>query len=130
MPDYVGQGPASANVASLRNRGVELALTYRDAVGKLGYSANVNLTAINNKHYQPGWGQPHRQRQRAFANSAILRSPMWAAKIAYFYGLQDEGIFHNQGEIDAYKNAAGTLIQPQRQTGRREIPGRERRRQN
>ena len=116
VPDYVGQGPASANVASLRNRGVELALTYRDAVGKLGYSANVNLTAINNKVTSLGGASP-------IASGNVLSQIGYTTltdvgrEVAYFYGLQDEGIFHNQGEIDAYKNAAGTLIQPNAKPG-------------
>ena len=33
VPDYVGQAPASANVGALRNRGLELALNYRNEIG-------------------------------------------------------------------------------------------------
>ncbi|MEJ7661073.1 MAG: hypothetical protein WKG07_16375 [Hymenobacter sp.] len=38
-------------------------------------------------------------------------------EVAYFYGLQADGVFHNQGEIDAYKNTTGTLIQPNAKPG-------------
>ena len=116
VPDYVGQGPASANVASLRNRGVELALTYRDAVGKLGYTANVNFSAINNRITSLGGASPIPSGNvlAQFGNTTLTDV---GREIAYFYGLQAQGIFHNQGEIDAYKNAAGTLIQPKAQPG-------------
>ncbi len=116
VPDYVGQGPASANVASLRNRGVELALTYRDAIGKLGYTANVNFTAINNRVTSLGGATP-------IASGNVVSQIGYTTltdvgrEVAYFYGLQAQGVFHSQGEIDAYKNAAGTLIQPNAKPG-------------
>lgn len=116
VPDYVGQGPASANVASLRNRGLELALTYRDAIGKLGYTANVNFTAINNRVTSLGGASPIASGNvlAQFGNTTLTDV---GHEVAYFYGLQAQGVFHNQGEIDSYKNAAGTLIQPNAKPG-------------
>ncbi|AMR28581.1 hypothetical protein A0257_16745 [Hymenobacter psoromatis] len=116
VPDYVGQGPAPANVASLRNRGLELALTYRDAIGKLGYTANINFTSINNRVTSLGGASPI-----ASGNvlSQIGNTTLTDAghEVAYFYGLQAEGVFHSQAEVDSYKNAAGTLIQPNAKPG-------------
>jgi TonB-linked SusC/RagA family outer membrane protein len=111
VPDYVGQAPASANVGALRNRGLELALNYRNAIGKLQYNVGVNFTKINNVVTSLGGGT-------AIASGNVL--PQIGSttltdvgrEIAFFYGLQAQGVFHNQGEIDAYKNAAGTLVQP------------------
>ncbi len=116
VPDYVGQGPAPANVASLRNRGVELVLTYRDAIGKLGYTANVNFTAINNRVTSLGGATP-------IASGNVVSQIGYTTltdvgrEVAYFYGLQAQGVFHSQGEIDAYKNTTGTLIQPNAKPG-------------
>jgi TonB-linked SusC/RagA family outer membrane protein len=116
VPDYVGQAPASANVASLRNRGLELALTYRNNVGKLGYSANVNLTTVNNRVTSLGGANP-------IASGNVISQIGYTTltdaghEIAYFYGLQAQGVFHSQAEVDAYKNAAGALIQPNAKPG-------------
>ncbi|RZL06180.1 MAG: SusC/RagA family TonB-linked outer membrane protein, partial [Hymenobacter sp.] len=111
VPDYVGQAPASANVGSLRNRGLELALNYRDAVGKLQYSVGLNFTKINNVITSLGGANP-------IANGNVLVQTGNTTltdvgrEVAYFYGLQAQGVFHNQGEIDSYRGAAGALIQP------------------
>ncbi len=103
-------------MASLRNRGLELALTYRDAIGKLGYTANVNFTAINNRITSLGGATPITSGNvlAQFGNTTLTDV---GHEVAYFYGLQDKGLFHNQGEIDAYKNADGSLIQPNAKPG-------------
>ena len=115
VPDYVGQGPSSANVASLRNRGLELALTYRNTLGKLGYSANVNFTAINNRITDLGGATPIASGNvlSAFGNTTLTDV---GHEVAYFYGLQAQGVFHSQAEIDAYKGSLG-LIQPNAKPG-------------
>ena len=116
VPDYVGQAPASANVGSLRNRGLELALNYRNSVGKLQYNLGLNFTKINNVVTSLGGGT-------AIAAGNVLTQignttlTDVGHEVAYFYGLQADGVFHNQGEVDAYKNAAGALIQPNAQPG-------------
>ncbi|MDJ0363639.1 TonB-dependent receptor [Hymenobacter sp. H14-R3] len=116
VPNYVGQGPPAANVAALRNRGLELALTYRDVIGKLGYTANVNLTTINNRITSLGGATPIASGNvlAQFGNTTLTDV---GREVAYFYGLEDKGIFHNQGEVDAYKNADGSLIQPNAKPG-------------
>ncbi|WP_324678327.1 TonB-dependent receptor [Hymenobacter sp. GOD-10R] len=111
VPDYVGQAPAPANVGSLRNRGLELALSYRNTVGKLQYNVGVNFTKINNVVTSLGGGN-------AIAAGNVLPQignttlTDVGREIAFYYGLKAQGVFHNQGEIDAYKNAAGGLVQP------------------
>jgi TonB-linked SusC/RagA family outer membrane protein len=111
VPDYVGQAPASANVGALRNRGLELALNYRNAIGKLQYNVGVNFTKINNVVTSLGGGN-------AIASGNVL--PQIGSttltdvgrEIAFYYGLQAQGVFHSQGEIDGYRNASGGLVQP------------------
>jgi TonB-linked SusC/RagA family outer membrane protein len=115
VPDYVGQAPASANVGALRNRGLELALNYRNEIGKLQYNVGVNFTKINNVVTSLGGGN-------AIAAGNVLTQignttlTDVGREVAYYNGLQAQGVFHNQGEIDAYTytNAAGvrTLVQP------------------
>jgi len=111
VPDYVGQGPASANVASLRNRGVELALNYQDEVGKFRYNVGVNLTHITNLVTDLGGANPIASGNVLSQIGNTTRTDV-GHEIGYFYGLQADGIFHTQAEVDNYKNAAGVALQP------------------
>ncbi|PJJ47799.1 TonB-linked SusC/RagA family outer membrane protein [Hymenobacter chitinivorans DSM 11115] len=111
LPDFVGQAPAPANVGALRNRGLELALNYRNEVGKLQYNVGVNFTKINNVVTSLGGANPIASGNvLTQINNTTLTDV--GREIAFFYGLQAEGVFHNQGEIDAYKNKDGALVQP------------------
>ncbi|RZK22950.1 MAG: TonB-dependent receptor, partial [Hymenobacter sp.] len=114
VPDYLGQAPASANVGTLRNRGLELALSYRNEIGKLQYNVGVNFTKINNVITSLGGANPI-----ASGNTQIgytTRTDV-GHEIAYFYGLQALGVFHTQDEATSYVSAAGTPIQPNAKAG-------------
>ncbi|MCB2377960.1 TonB-dependent receptor [Hymenobacter sp. BT635] len=111
VPDYVGQAPASANVGALRNRGLELALNYRNEIGKLQYNVGLNFTKINNVVTDLGGATPIASGNvLTQINNTTLTDV--GREIAFFYGLKADGVFHNQGEIDAYRNADGGLVQP------------------
>jgi TonB-linked SusC/RagA family outer membrane protein len=116
VPDYVGQAPASANVGALRNRGLELALNYRNEIGRLQYNVGINFTKINNVVTSLGGGTP-------IAAGSVLPQignttlTDVGREVAFYYGLQAQGVFHNQGEIDAYTytndvTGVRTLVQP------------------
>jgi TonB-linked SusC/RagA family outer membrane protein len=114
VPDYLGQAPASANVGTLRNRGLELALSYRNEIGKLGYNVGLNFTKINNVITDLGGANPI-----ASGNTQIgftTRTDV-GREIAYFYGLQALGVFHTQDEAASYVSAGGTRIQPTAKAG-------------
>lgn len=49
LPIYVGYDPPTINNGTVRNRGVELSLSYKDKIGELGYSFTANLQANRNK---------------------------------------------------------------------------------
>ncbi|HEX8327713.1 MAG TPA: TonB-dependent receptor [Hymenobacter sp.] len=114
VPNYLGQAPASANVGTLRNRGLELALSYRNEIGKLQYNAGVNFTKINNVITSLGGANPISQgnTQAGFTTRTDV-----GREIAYFYGLKALGIFRTQDEASGYVNSAGTPIQPTAKAG-------------
>ena len=114
-PDYLGLGPAAANVASLVNRGLELALSYRNVAGKFRYDVNVNLTKIHNEVTDLGGADPIASGNiiSQLGNTTLTNV---GREIAFFYGLKTDGIFHSQGEVDAYTGANGR-IQPLAQPG-------------
>lgn len=114
-PDYIGLGPAAANVASLVNRGLELALTYRNTVGQFRYDVNVNLTRIHNEVTSLGGADPIASGNiiSQLGNTTLTDV---GREIAFFYGLKTDGIFHSQSEVDRYTGANGR-IQPLAQPG-------------
>ncbi|UOQ80442.1 TonB-dependent receptor [Hymenobacter sp. 5414T-23] len=111
VPDYVGQAPASANVGSLRNRGLELALGYRNQIGKLQYNLGLNFTKISNEITDLGGANPIAS-GNVLVQTGNTTLTSVGREIAYFYGLKADGIFRNQSEVDAYKGSTGALIQP------------------
>ena len=116
VADYVGRAPAPANVASLRNRGLEMALEYRSNAGKFTYDVNLNMTIINNKVTSLGGANPIASGNvlSQIGNTTLTDV---GREVAYFYGLKDLGVFHTQGELDAYKDKNGQLIQPNAKLG-------------
>ena len=116
VPDFIGAAPASANVASMQNKGIELALNYRNEAGKFRYDVGINFTHINNKVTDLGGADPIASGNiiSQMGNTTLTDV---GREIAYFYGLQTNGIFHTQAEIDAYRNANNTLVQPNAKPG-------------
>lgn len=107
-PPSVGNYPPFVNAGDVTNKGVEIELGYRKYEGKFNYDINLNASIMSNNvtYLNPlldrvvgtqvgtGW------RATAFE----LDQPVW-----YFRGYKTDGIFQNQAEIDAYKNANGGL---------------------
>jgi TonB-dependent starch-binding outer membrane protein SusC len=102
-------GNPVVNAASLRNSGFEVSLTYKEEKEKFSYSANLNVTTLNNKVKKLGFG-----RTEIFSGNTIttLGEPtgMW-------YVLETDGLFQTQAEVDNYKNKAGVVIQPTAKPG-------------
>jgi TonB-linked SusC/RagA family outer membrane protein len=111
VPDLIGQAAAAANVASLRNRGLELALNYQNEIGKFRYSAGVNFTSIDNEVTSLGGASPIAGANVISQLGNITRTDV-GREIGYFYGLKSTGIFHSQEEVNSYVNNQGAPLQP------------------
>lgn len=117
VADYIGAAPPSANVASMRNKGLELAVNYHsNAVRKFRYDVGINFTKINNKITSLGGASPIASGNviSQMGNTTLTDV---GYEIAYFYGLKTNGIFHSQDEVNNYKTPAGVLIQPNARPG-------------
>lgn len=89
--------PSDANIGEINNRGIEMALGYRNSVGDFTYSISGNFTTTKNEVISlgeipeiisgNGGAQTHR--------TAVGES------IGYFYGYKTDGIYQNQAEADA-----------------------------
>lgn len=98
-PVSVGAGYAITNAGSLRNTGIEFMVSWKDKLGKFGYSLSINgaynkneVTALGNDDSDIISGDYHR---------TSVGHP-----VGSIYGYVQDGIFQNQAEIDNYYPAS------------------------
>ena len=108
-----GTNPAYINGGDVENKGVEIALTWNDKIGKdFGYNIGVNfatnkneVTRIANENgYINGVGSILSQ-----GTEYIYRAEI-GKPIGYFYGMSYSGIWQNQAEIDAARQAGKAVL--------------------
>ncbi|MCI4668069.1 MAG: TonB-dependent receptor [Bacteroidia bacterium] len=109
VPRFVGAFPAKINAGSITNRGIELGLNYRNYEGKLGYEVGINFTSISNVIDTLGPIPFIESGSVSRAGNTTRTEPGF--EIAYFYGLQTNGVFNDEAEVNAH-NVDGALIQP------------------
>lgn len=105
VPGISGTVPGIGNLGSIENRGVELALNWRDQIGDWGYSIGGNLTTIKNKVLslvQEGYSIIAGDKQQSYT--------MAGYPIGYFYGYKVEGVYQTEEEIaNSPKNTLATV---------------------
>lgn len=101
------------NAASLRNKGVELGVTYKMNNGPFKWDLSVNGTTIQNRVISVGnqGGGINYIESASFVRSEIGH-PM-----SSWYVIKTAGIFQTQAEIDNYKDKNGNKIQPNAKPG-------------
>lgn len=104
-------GNPAVNAASLRNKGFELAISYRPKMtGLFRWDATLNFTTIKNEVVAFG-NATTKYTQLGDARTQLGRS------IGEWYVLKTDGIFQSQAEIDAHKGSTGQVLQPWAQPG-------------
>jgi TonB-linked SusC/RagA family outer membrane protein len=110
VPHSVGLGPASVNAGEIENKGIELALTYRDSEGDFQWDITGNMTTVKNEVlslvnedleiYSPNPVDDITNHQRTYVGQSI----------GEFYGYVSDGIFRSWDEVYnwAYINQAST----------------------
>jgi len=111
IPGIVGNAPPTVNGGNVENRGVEVALNYRNQFEELFLSLGTNfsyneneVTAINNAEgVLIGAG---------FSTYGTVSRAAVGFPIGYFWGLQTDGLFQNQADLENHIGPDGTPIQP------------------
>ena len=119
LPGYVGAtGSPAGNVADMENTGIDLGLSYHRNFGDFGLSLSGNLSTVKNEVTFLGQGIEFLSGGTTVQASTfpITRTQV-GEPVDSFYGFVTDGIFQNQGEIDAHVNAAGQPIQPNARPG-------------
>lgn len=99
VPGISGTIPGIGNLGSIENKGVELAINWRDQIGDWGYNIGGNLTTIKNKVLslvQEGYSIIDGDKSQSYT--------MAGYPIGYFYGYKVDGVYQTQAEADAANN--------------------------
>jgi len=114
-PDLGSAGNPIVNAGSVRNTGFELGMRHHLAHNGFQLNSALNLTTTKSSVLSLGnGGQPIFA--GAINGQAIARTAV-GSPIGEFYVRHMVGIFQSQAEIDAYKNSAGVVIQPNAKPG-------------
>lgn len=95
-------GSPKANAASLRNRGFEFTLGWKDQISDFKYSALLNVTTLSNKVLELGYGKED------IISGQARTVP--GRSLAEFYLYKTDGIFKTQEQIDNYVTDDGRPI--------------------
>ncbi len=79
------------NVATVRNRGIEVSVGYNFKAGPVNFNVGANVTTVSNKVLKLNNGNP-------YANNLREGYSMF-----FIYGYKMGGVFHSQAEIDAWR---------------------------
>jgi TonB-linked SusC/RagA family outer membrane protein len=118
-PLYLGVNAGTiVNAASIRNKGIELSVTYRSKEQPFKWQLSGNLTTINNKVLSVGnQGNDAEGNKVDYIEPTNFIRAQVGHSIGQWYMIRDLGIFQSQAQIDNYKNKAGQVIQPNAKPG-------------
>jgi len=106
-PDYLGNGQGAVvwfNAASVKNTGFESKITWKDNIGKLGYSISLLGSTLKNKVLKVGGssGIDSVLYGGYLANGLPVTQSRVGLPIGAFYGYKTNGIFQSVDELNAY----------------------------
>jgi len=116
VPSYLGESKPLGNVGSMINKGVELEANYRFKVSGIDFRVGANASYLYNRLTNLG-NETGFENLDTYANVGTISRSQNGYTYPYFYGRKTNGIFQNWAEVNAYKNAQGSLIQPNAQPG-------------
>jgi len=113
--------PFYTNIGSVRNRGLEIVLGYKDKVGDLGYSVSVNGAFNKNKvlNLDNINSNPILDGNNNYGNATfgiMVNQPITITKaglpFGQFYGYKVEGIYRTDDEIGKHAQQEGYTARP------------------
>ncbi|MCR4583290.1 MAG: TonB-dependent receptor [Prevotella sp.] len=115
MNEVLGyEEPAYINGGDVKNTGVEVALSWRDQIGKdFSYHANVNFATNKNEVTKLGTASGKigdDATSSLFQNSSYVSLVEEGHPIGYFSGMSYSGIWQSQAQIDEARNAGKAVL--------------------
>ncbi|WP_456867431.1 SusC/RagA family TonB-linked outer membrane protein [Galbibacter sp. BG1] len=117
VPTYATSGVESKwiNGGDVTNTGVELAISYRDKIGE-DFSYNIGVNGAYNQNEVGNIptedGIIHGEINQLWDNSPEFYRAENGHALGYFWGYKTDGVFQTEEEIENYRSADGTKIQP------------------
>jgi TonB-linked SusC/RagA family outer membrane protein len=103
-----GSGAPTVNAGTVRNQGLELSLNYKNDKNKLKYNLGFNITTIDNEVLEVNNSTGYIEAGSFGVGQSLQPTRMVVGQsIGVFYGLQADGVFQNQAEIDAHPSQTG-----------------------
>lgn len=105
LPSNTGFSSVTSNLASVQNKGIELAVNYNDKIGDVSFSIGGNAAYNKNELIYINPESSDEKDRVIDGNYALLRGQ----PVDALYGLKVIGIFQNQSEVDnSPKQFSGT----------------------
>ncbi|WP_397363062.1 SusC/RagA family TonB-linked outer membrane protein [Olleya sp. R77988] len=102
-----GAGSPTVNAGTTRSKGLELMVSYKDELSdNFNYGISVNATKIDGEVLSINGDAIPQGGSFGVGQQAPSRMEV-GLPIGYFYGLQTNGIFQNQAEVDAHPSQSG-----------------------
>lgn len=118
IPGYVGvTNSPVGNIADMENRGLEVELGYSKQFGDFNFSANGNFAYLKNEVTYVAADTDYIVGDASFQSMGAVTRTKVGQSFNSFYGFKTAGIFQNEAEIAAYKDATGKIIQPNARPG-------------
>ncbi|WP_443946800.1 SusC/RagA family TonB-linked outer membrane protein [Pedobacter sp. AW1-32] len=118
LPGTAGLGTQTINAGVVKDKGIELGITYNSVKGtEFTYSVNATFTKLNNNVESLAPGLNNIAVGTNFRNELAPLSINVGQPLYSYYVLKTQGIFQSQAEVDNYKNAQGQKIQPNAKAG-------------
>lgn len=118
IPGYVGVAESpSANIADMNNSGFEIELGFKKKLGDFNLGVNGNFATLKNEVTYINTNTDFIIGDASFQSMGPVTRTKVGQSFNEFYGMKTNGIFQNEAEVQAYRNAAGGLIQPNAKPG-------------
>ncbi len=117
IPAHVGNNPPVANVGSVRNRGVEMGISWRHLTKGIRYSIGANAAYNKNEMIKVGNEEGVVPGGGSWAVAGFVTRTELGYPIAYFWGYKTDGIFQNQEEVFQHIGSTGQVLQPNAKPG-------------
>lgn len=110
----MGTGAPYINGGDVRNRGWEVALSWRDNIRDFSYGVSLNFAHNDNEvlRIANSEGIIHGPSNILANGTAELYRAEEGFPLGYFWGYKTGGVFQNQQQIDNYVNSKGEKIMP------------------
>ncbi len=103
-----GLTSSNVNIGSMQNRGIELALTSRRSFGDFSYAFAANWSLNRNKVLSLGDENADIIKESSYAGGYYLTRV--GQPVGCYYLLVQDGVFHNQEELDSYPHFDTTTV--------------------